>query len=148
MTRAVNTALAGAGGVLQVVYAYTGAAFVLTTTTLTEIIAATITPTSATSKILLLVTAASVGKSASNAEGWFGVYKNGSALLSPYDGIATYTGSTTTIGVGSVSCEYLDSPGTTSALTYSLRARDDQSSGLRINWEGGISSVTLLEIAA
>jgi hypothetical protein len=136
------------GTVLQVVYNFTTTAFVLTTSTLTDIVSATITPTSATSKILLFATFAAVGKSGVNAEGFFAVYKNGSALLNPIDGITPYNGTTTTASAGTVSSEYLDSPASTSALTYVMRAKDDQSGGVRINWEGGVTSITLMEIAA
>jgi hypothetical protein len=134
------------GTVLQVTQTSTVTGFTITSTTPTTILTATITPRFATSKILVMAVVGSVGKGASSAEGLFRLLRGGSVLAS-LDGVAPYTSTTTPNSSGSVVGNYLDSPTTTSVQTYSL---DVASNGnpLNVNWEGGHTSITLMEIAA
>lgn len=113
---------------------------------------ATITPTSATSKILILCDFRLV------LQGLFGA-NSGGALLASYTQLAR---STTNIGpqtetlmysnsLGSsdlsviqrVPLTFLDSPATTSATTYKLQIR---SNGSSISTSAGVGSITLLEV--
>jgi hypothetical protein len=123
MTRAVNTALAGSGGVLQVVQATT------TTTTSSSTLntwiaiadySVTITPTSSTSKILLLGSCGLTADADSDGQtgnGLFRGLRNGSAIFTTGNSIFARGGQ---MHYTSVDIKYLDSPASTSALTYTF----------------------------
>lgn len=78
---------------------------------------ATITPTSASNKILVFVNQNGVAKYNSNTQMQIRLLRGATVILN-LDSFAAATGNTNTNNVGSVSCVYLDSPGTTSATTY------------------------------
>jgi hypothetical protein len=111
--------LRGAFRVLQVVTAATGTSAVNTTTTLADTtLTVSITPQSATSKILVYVSQNGILKVSSNVG-------SGTQLLllrnaTPLTYFATGVGYTnsTAESLHSASCVYLDSPATTSAVTY------------------------------
>jgi hypothetical protein len=151
------TPAGGGGKVLQVVSATTTTAVTITSTTLTDTgITATITPTSATSKILVIISAnAKTSRSASSMD-IGGKVLRGATTIVDY---STYGLFTSQVGAGSVdtyfgnlaSITYLDSPATTSATTYKLQAKvDSTGSGQTVafQWINGTSAstITLLEI--
>jgi hypothetical protein len=128
-TTGLKWAAAGGGGggkVLQVVGATTSTGVNIVTSTYTDTgITATITPTLATSKILVLIAAhQGVGKNASgvNIQGRSRLMKDSTVLFTnhktPY-----FEGATANdmILAGQASYVYLDSPATTSAITYKLQ---------------------------
>ncbi len=134
-----------AGSVLQVVQVLN-----TTDTTVTaqiDFITASITPSSASNKILVMGNLASVARrSSGNSEGYYFLVRNGSSL-GPFDGIAPWNnGNTEPRSIGSMHVQYLDSPSSTSSVTYSLSMYVGGGS-VNINNEGGISSLTLMEIA-
>ena len=155
MTRAVNTALAGSGGVLQVVQ---GSNATQTTTTSTSYsdssLSLSITPSSASSRILVVIsqqlTVRGPGGTASfNAGGLqlvrasTTVFTNNNAAVLRADG----SGGTPASG-GLVSLVYLDSPSTTSSTTYKTQIRSNDGSGQVIAQDGNtLSTITLMEIA-
>jgi hypothetical protein len=65
---------------------------------------------------------------------------------------STYTGTTQATYASTVSCTYLDSPSTTSAITYSVQGKSVSNVGnVYINTDGGSvhqSTITLMEVAA
>jgi hypothetical protein len=146
-----------AGCILQVLQASNNTQQTISVNTYTAItgLSQSITPTSSTSKILIRFNVMGFA----NATGGFGcaIYKNGSLLFNP--NITDATGPYT-IYVGApvaaiYSYEYLDSPATTSATTYSIWARPYNSAGspLFINGNSGVptpgtSVITLMEVAA
>ena len=140
------------GTVLQVVNAitttYTGIAGI-TFTAITNL-TATITPTSATSKILVVI---SIGewRVPGNCGARFSIYKNGSVLLNVGDEVNwNGAGSGATVGM-TYAYSYLDSPATTSATTYALFGRKVQnaSGDLQILPNGNAhATIQLWEIAA
>jgi len=138
-----------AGSVVQVQYAqFTTDTTYSTVNVRTNVVSASITPTSTASKILILYTFASVWKtsSTSGTEGEWSIGKNGSQHVI-VDGISGYTASTDRHST-TVSGTYLDSPATTSSLTYDISLKLGSSSGgIRLNTEGGVSNITLMEIA-
>ena len=141
------------GSVLQVVQGVyttetTSASSTYTDTGLT----ATITPTSATSKILVIAQLSGVGKYTGNTQMRTKVLKNGTDLFFMDIG-AGYTASTAANNVGSINSNYLDSPASTSALTYKVQFCSSSNIGtVAINNTAGAeaptSSITLMEIAA
>jgi hypothetical protein len=110
---------------------------------------ATITPTSATSQILALVTMP-VYKDTTNTNGEFKLIRT-STTIATMSNVAI-TGTTGGIDVGTTSINYLDSPATTSATTYKVQfCSQANSSRVVINRAGGQtnqSSITLMEIGA
>ncbi len=133
MTRAVNTALAGSGGVLQVVQTVKSDTFSTSGTSFVEITGLTvsITPTSASSKILVSVTL--LGGEISDTFPAMRLLRNGTAVVL---GTSIPPGQQATFGyvntgadardqylLTTAAYEYLDSPATTSAVTYSIQVR-------------------------
>ena len=146
---AADLGLNVSGSVLQVQYTHFSTDTTYSTTNVrTNVVSASITPTSTASKILILYTFASVWKGTAtvSTEGEWSIGKNGSQHVI-VDGISPYTASTERHST-TVSGTYLDSPATTSSLTYDISLQLASGSGsIRLNTEGGLSSITLMEIA-
>lgn len=110
-----------------------------------------ITPISATSKILVLVNLVGVFKETNNTTPFFKLVRNSSDLI-VLDTTPGYNNSTTGSGVGSVSTSYLDSPATTSSTSYKIQIKSANNNGtvyMNYNGYGAINStITLLEIKA
>lgn len=114
MTRAVNTAAVGIGGVIQVVTANIRTYPSTTSTSyVTTGLSATITPTSSTSKILVTANINGCTGGTTTAP-MLSIFKNGVDSFS-ISGIAGYNGS-----FGAAAATWLDSPATTSAITYEI----------------------------
>lgn len=149
----IESAGLGAGAVLQVVQTMTSTT---TTTSATSYVDATdltvsITPKFATSKILITAVPQGIG----NTTG-YGVrlMKNGSVLFNPSPEDATgpyyvYIGGSI---LAPAVLEYLDSPATTSTLTYSIQFRAYAGTAAINYSSGGVntgkSTITVMEIAA
>ena len=119
---------------------------------------ATITPLFSTSKILILVSISTEFAYASNANNGANlyIYKNGSSIATfGYAGFAQ-------IGVGNngyqdlqfnLPITYLDSPATTSSVTYTIYGSQNNSSNAVLRFQGTAtgstptSTITLMEIA-
>ena len=147
---------ASGGKVLQVVSATYSTGTLIATQTPTDTgLTLSITPSAATSKILILV-AQQFSHSRTNTESGVGLRLMRDATVA-YDisggGFRTsYIGSTsiTQGGLnGVVSFNYLDSPATTSAITYKTQARVYETSNSGTSgWNNGDSVITLMEIGA
>ncbi len=143
------------GSIVQVVYGSTTTPTTGVGTTYTSMgLSATITPTSASSKILIQAVAYS-GDSGSHAV-WFQLYKNGSAIsgttATQYHG----AGSNPDYACAPTNLNYLDSPATTSSVTYAVFGRADGGTvtigGPRLNGYGQgtalqLNSIILMEVA-
>jgi len=145
-----------AGGVVQVVQASTTTDTIVATTTYTDTtLTATITPKFATSKILVLVSQAyNVSKDGADNGHAIRILRDGSVVFSgdsTYVGGYFYTSTTTSFLVaGREFVQYLDSPASTSALTYKTQGRSDSSDSngkARYQPSSSTSVITLLEIA-
>jgi len=140
-----NPILQQTGSVLQIVGAtystqVDSSASVFTASGLT----ASITPTSATSKILIIFgLPIRNGSSGINVIGT--IYKNGSNLFGAY-GLGILKGDSSAIQVN-LGSSYLDSPSTTSSVTYAIYINPNGATNAQ--WCGGssIGSITLMEIA-
>ena len=138
------------GSVLQVVSStYSTQASNSTTTATDTGLTATITPTSATSKILVLVTQTGCRKSSGNAFNamYLNIVRNSTQLvISNYAG---YQNLAQDLVIGEVSLSYLDSPSTTSATTYKTQFWNFAgASNITVQDGGSYSTITLLEVAA
>jgi len=160
-TTTPGTILQVAQGILTSTQAITG------TSTWTDVtsLSVTITPTSSTSKFLLMLSVTAQGDN--NA--YFRLLRNGTPV-----GVGNAAGSTSQVTMGNffygsfnssqmwtMSNQYLDSPATASAITYKAQGYANSSGGsgsVYINysnhedngpWSGrGISTLTVMEIAA
>jgi len=139
------------GSVLQVVYGSTTTQTEASFSSATDLgLSASITPSSASNKILVLVSANGLGSRGSDWNGWV---VRGSTNIG---GFGNYISSNlTTSGFWGASVCILDSPATTSSTTYKLQGqRQTGSSNCIFNISTGssgtgtISTITLLEIAA
>jgi hypothetical protein len=138
-----------AGSVLQVVNAtYAVETSNITNTYVDTGLSATITPTSATNKILILVNQADCVKFTGNTAVNLRLVRN-STVLYTFAARGSFTNTTADLLVTSIGTNYLDSPATTSAVTYKTQFISlTNVSGTRVQYEGGTSTITLLEIAA
>ena len=136
------------GSVLQVVSTYYGTTSSTTSGTYVDTgLSASITPTSATSKILVMVTHGTPIKGNATTDismrlvrGSTSIWEFGSDMLN-VGTVASNYGTTATI-------QYLDSPATTSSTTYKTQFLNGQNSGFTVYAHIAGSSMTLMEIAA
>jgi hypothetical protein len=111
---------------------------------------ATITPIFSTSKILVMVNHATNYKDAANTGNdiKFNLCRNGSQIVVLGTSVG-YTGTTVALYF-SFSAQYLDSPATTSAITYKTQFGNTDSTGgtVYVQASGDRATITLMEIAA
>ena len=141
---------AAGGKVLQVVYAgYSTDTSNATSTYADTGLTATITPSSASSKVLVLVNQAGVGKTSSDTHCDIRILRGATDLIM-IGGLVGGTSSSANNFIGSVSGSYLDTPSTTSATTYKtqFRSRNNTSQASVQAASEGTSTMVLLEIGA
>lgn len=151
------TPAGGGGKVLQVVYGSTTSYTATTSSTFVDTtLSATITPTSATSKILVLVTQQGCGRETTTAGDYarFKLVRGATDILLISD-IFAYNGSAGTFlnGGNTLASNYLDSPATTSATTYKTQFRSGGGSTVvcqnyYVAQTNNTSTIILLEIGA
>ena len=131
------------GSVLQVV-TLTGASNTTTSssTFIDTGLTLSITPTSATSKILVFYNALTSQTGASIKDAPMQLLRNSTVLVSSNPYFNTLTEALTTSGNN-----YLDSPATTSATTYKIQVKCNNSSSVLV-YGSTYSSLTLMEISA
>jgi hypothetical protein len=144
-------AAAGGGGkVLQVVSAVTAATEIqnATSTYADTNVTATITPTSATSKILVMVGHHHIFKMSTNAASGVTMrLMRGATELIDAQNIL-YTG-TAIQNHGALTFVYMDSPATTSATTYKTQFNNNaNASYVSVQCDGDVSTIILMEIGA
>jgi hypothetical protein len=152
------TTAAGGGKVLQVVSATTTTQVTIATTSLSDTgITATITPTSATSKILVMIMAAQFSARSSTYNNTEAQILRGATVICDWTSGDKYftgieVGNGTSVYLASKNgLSYLDSPATTSATTYKLQCAmvNAGSSGTTyFQSQSEISSIILMEIGA
>jgi hypothetical protein len=147
-----NASTAGfpAGSVLQVVQASTTTAVTNSTNTYTDTgLTATITPTSASSKILVLVSQACYKSNGNINNGVNIKLFRGATDLGRTVYVQGFTGTTLEL-FASAAFEFLDSPATASAVTYKTQFANNVNAALSSVQpdSNGRSTITLMEIAA
>jgi hypothetical protein len=168
LTGQVADANAPSGSVIQVVQAVKTDVFSSSSTTFTDItgLSATITPTNTANKILVMV-GITAGSTPVNSLFQFRLMRNSTAVFvgdarSQYTSVSIGGGRGVydTNGANSFPLNYLDSPSTTSAVTYKMQGYVENSGHIfRINATGAdtansiwsftsASSIILMEIAA
>jgi hypothetical protein len=156
------TGITGTGAVKQVVQTVKTDTFITTSTSYVDItgFSATITPSSASSKIMIAINL-NVGIASDTYHGYFQLYRNGS-LVSGSTGsggsnpVIIHKNGNNYRDMDTHSMDFLDSPASTSAQTYKVVVKCQTSSGgtlinycqLSDAWTpGGISTLTLYEVA-
>ena len=136
------------GSVLQVVSATYSTFTTSTSATYADTgLTASITPTSSSSKILVIVNQNGVGKTG-NQQVSIRLFRGSTNIVQMGEDDGN-TGTTTTNYFGSVSTSYLDSPATTSSTTYKTQFRTPSGgSAAYVQLGSAVSTITLLEIAA
>jgi hypothetical protein len=144
-------AAAGGGKVLQVVSATTTTSVSSSSTTFADTtLTATITPTSASSKILVLMNQNGLlrGSGNSNIAMMINLLR-GATVISKVADTGLYTDTALLLTVPTASTSYLDSPATTSATTYKTQfANRVASAEVIVQHNNNMSSIVLLEIGA
>ncbi len=150
------TPAGGGGKVLQVVSVQTTTTTTIASTSLTDTgITASITPTLATSKILVIIAANAYASAAVDNTQVGAALLRGATTLQSWNSSKNFLvivggGSTGYIAANN-SVVYLDSPATTSSTTYKLQANTQSTANSRqvVFQEGGApGTITLMEIGA
>ena len=147
LTGSVPSSALPAGSVLQIINATYSTETSNSSSTYADTgLTATITPTNASSKILVF--ACQVGLAKSNNEGVRLRLLRGATIIVQMETAAAFTNTTTTNRVGGSSATYLDSPATTSAVTYkTMFASSDNAASAQVQAGTNASTITLMEIA-
>ena len=109
---------------------------------------ATITPTSASNNVLVFVSQNGVAKTASASGSGVQIkLRRASTDILTVANQAAYTGVAAANNIGAVSCEYLDSPATTSATIYKTQFSNRTAASAAVVQEFNISStIVLMEV--
>jgi hypothetical protein len=167
--RGISNASVPSGGIIQVVQTYDTTYRSTTSSTYQDCFSRSITPSSSTSKILVMVSLSL--SHPDNDTGYVRILRDSTEIGS---GTATgslpgvlfavriysYENTNNNYNQHQYSQSYIDSPGTTSSITYKIQFRDAQGNGRGIAMNGAInsstadsnfgrttSSITLFEIA-
>lgn len=149
VTGKVTKASMPTGSVIQVVSATYSTAVTSSTSTYVDTgLTASITPTSATNKILVLVSQNGVSKVTNDTTCKIQLLR-GASSINVFAFFAGRNSSTQINSVGSASTCYLDSPATTSATTYKTQFASSQGNASATVQEASeTSTITLLEVVA
>jgi hypothetical protein len=139
-------AVGGTGKIVQTVVGTSGAAYTTSSSYVSTGMSATITPTSASNKILVLHHAMlwQTNYYAGGTNVWTALYRNGSNLVS---GSNWWLVNGPNTAYGASAYTHLDSPASTSALTYAIYFKTNGGDAA-FNSDGNAGSIILLEISA
>jgi hypothetical protein len=150
-TQTIPKATLPTGSVLQVVSATTSTNASNSTNVLADTgLTASITPSSASNKVLVIVSQNGCRKESGNALSrvFVQLQRNGTGI-GDFAGSSAYTGVNEINDIGSVSASILDSPATTSAITYKTRFRNGANAAqVSVQTDSEVSTITLMEISA
>ena len=135
------------GGVIQVRYGFTTTQTVNNTSTYADTgLSATITPTRSDSKIIVMASLNCVQKN-NNTYVKVRVVRDSTEIAKIDEG-SGYTNDSSNNIVGSISCHLLDSPATTSEVTYKLQfASVSNISTTLVQVNSALSSMILMEVS-
>lgn len=138
------------GSVLQVVSAIQNTGGSTSTSTRADTgLTASITPSSSSNKILVFVDMVGCAK-ITNTAAYLGFWlMRGSTDLIQFEGQAGWTNTTTINSIGACSTNYLDSPSSTSSVTYKVQFNSPGNVGVASFGNGSpnsVSTITLMEI--
>ena len=111
-------------------------------------LSAAITPSSSSNKVLIFANITGLQKVGSDTWLRIKLLRNSTDLIKVEDG-AGYNAANTNNWVGATSTCYLDSPATTSSVTYKLQfASASNSASVLVQSNSSVSTITLMEVAA
>lgn len=148
-----NGAITGASGLSKVVQVVSATYGVETskagTLTFSDTgLTATITPTSASNKILVIVQQNGIHKGGADTVVCLNLLRDGS-IISPWERSGAGNGATTNNYVATSGVTILDSPATTSPVTYKTQYAANVAAGtVSVQRISSVSTITLMEIAA
>ena len=151
LTAAYVNDLRGAFRILQVVQGTTSTPVSNATVTYADTgLTATITPQSNTSKILVVVNLNGGDKSNANASNAINArVVRGATQITQFAFSAGYTATALNLRVATMGTMYLDSPATTSAITYKAQfANIVAAASVSVQIGSEMSTITLMEISA
>ena len=146
---AIATTKLGTGAVLQVVNGTTSTGVSSTSNTFADTgLSASITPSSTSNKILVIINQNGLRKEndAANNDIGIKVFRGTTEIAEPTR-FSLFTGTATRLYGTTVSGCYLDTPSSTSSLTYKTQFRRPDGAGTVHVQSVGTSTITLLEIA-
>jgi hypothetical protein len=149
LTAAQMNDLRGAFRVLQVVQGTTSTQMSNSTSTYADTgLTATITPSSTSSKIMV-ITSQDVGKDNGNSENAVQMaLLRGASVITNSGNVLCYTNSVL-FNIITHTFSYLDSPATLAATTYKTQIRNvNNSASVKAQYGGGTATITLMEISA
>ena len=146
---AIGTGEAGGGKIAQVKNVLISTETVVTNNTYTDTgLTLAITPSSSSNKILVFADCCGVGKQTNATFAKLRLLRDSTTII---DDFAKEAGSDNTTGpnkIGSVSTNYLDSPSSTSSVTYKVQLMSAQNNALaQMGASGAKSTMTLMEIS-
>jgi hypothetical protein len=142
-----------AGNILQVVQASYSTEITSSSSTFADTgLTATITPTSSSSKVLVLVNQNGCGKETNDTYYFLRLLRDSTVILN-IERFGAFTNSILKNWVGSSSSSFLDSPATTSATTYKTQFASGANNAVVYMQTGAAgattsSTITLMEVAA
>jgi hypothetical protein len=140
---------AGGGKVLQVVYATSTNADSTSTSYADTGLTATITPSAASSKILVIVNQSGINKNSNNTENATSIQTLRGATQIAEVGNIAYTNSALNLRSATYSVSVLDEPATTSATTYKTQFKNLAASAtVSVQASSSKSTIILMEIGA
>jgi len=109
---------------------------------------ASITPTSSSSKILVIAQIASPAKNGDNTSIYMRLRRDSTTILDVGKGWIAYDNTTGSNGMAGCPLNYLDSPATTSSTTYKVQFCSENFGTVRAQGSNTTSTIILMEIAA
>jgi hypothetical protein len=149
-SKAIPKSTLPTGSVLQVVSANPTTTTSSSSSTYADItgLSASITPSSSTSKVLVIVDVTGCKKEVNNTYLALKLLRGSTSILD-FEKEGGYNNTSSLQSFGGAGCSYLDSPATTSSTTYKVQlAAVANIASVSVNNSGGYSSITLMEIAA
>jgi hypothetical protein len=145
LTNGTNTNFP-AGSVLQVVNATYNTQASSTSNSYADTgLTASITPSSSSNKILVIVNQVSVYKVGADTSANIKLLRNSTDIVQ-FGVLVSATANTSNV-VTSTGTSYLDSPATTSSITYKTQFNNNTPAGtVYVQLDGGVSTITLMEI--
>lgn len=140
----------GSAAVLQIVVGSTNTSMDTSSATYADTnLTATITPSSASSRILVMFNQNGLNRDNSSYQtyGNLRLLRGATTLISIIDRNIGQSNNTQQLNVGGVSHAYIDSPATTSAITYKTQAANPSTAGVfTCQYAGAYSEMILMEI--
>jgi hypothetical protein len=143
----VYPAAASTGKVVQIVYGSTGSEKVSSSSSYVDTnLTATITPTSASNKVLVMVTHGSNQKETSNTAMGIRLFRGATQIATPIASGGKNAASDRQ-EFGSIAINFLDEPATTSATTYKTQFNSQNNSAqVILQLDGTLSTMILMEV--